>query len=394
MKYQHVLNKIESVEEYMNEHKGYINTASMVGYNHKLNELRILSYIREIESILEEVDKLINNERYTEARENLDNAYNHLKIAERMAGEFKIGTFSEKFINLRNEITSRNNSIIKRLLGDGPIEGFPIELNKKYKALEELGTTQLSKVFKVERSRDNKIIVIKIPKEGEEYLIKREYEILKKLSHQYIIKTYGYYEEPIPHIELEYVEGYKLDGKLIESLKDYPKPMDEKESVELIIKIAEGLAYAHSMKIIHKDIKPSNILLTPDLNPKIIDFNISKSGDKTTTVKGFTKEYSSPEQIKGEKTDERSDIYSLGVVFYELLTGRLPDKYNPKPPSQINPKLIKYNNIFFKLLAPDRKDRYQSMDEFLKEIKPFINWDGHTKTINKKNSNNWHTKHV
>ena len=126
------------------------------------------------------------------------------------------------------------------------------------------------------------------------------------------------------------------------------------------------------MKIIHKDIKPSNILLTPDLNPKIIDFNISKSGDKTTTVKGFTKEYSSPEQIKGEKTDERSDIYSLGVVFYELLTGRLPDKYNPKPPSQINPKLSKYNNIFFKLLAPDRKDRYQSMLELQRDLAKYL----------------------
>ena len=162
MKYQHVLDKIENVRAYMDQHKEYIDTARMEGYNYRLNELKILSYIREIESILEEVDKLINNERYTEARENLDNAYNHLKIAERMAGEFKIGTFSEQFINLRNEITSRNNSIIKRLLGDGPIEGFPIELNKKYKALEKLGTTHLSKIFKVERSRDDKIIVIKI----------------------------------------------------------------------------------------------------------------------------------------------------------------------------------------------------------------------------------------
>jgi serine/threonine protein kinase len=198
------------------------------------------------------------------------------------------------------------------------------------------------------------------------------------------------FENPIPHIEMEYIDGYKLNGKLIRDLDKYPKPLNPKEAINLTKQISEGLKHAHSKNIIHRDIKPSNILLTSNLVPKITDWGLAKIGAKSstaTTTKALTLLYSAPEQIDEEeygKTDKRTDIYQLGVLFYELLTGRLPyegtsptqislkivnpDK-KPLPPSKINPSLSIFDGLFEKLLAKRKEDRFQSIDEFLEALK-------------------------
>jgi len=269
---------------------------------------------------------------------------------------------------------------------------FPSELLSKYIPLEKLGEGGFGKVFKVKRKSDGEIIALKIPnldEKAKKYLLK-EIKVWQNLNHPNIVRMFDAYEEPIPHIEMEYIDGYNLNGKLIRNLDEYPKPLNSKKSINLIKQIAEGLKHAHDKNIIHRDIKPSNILLTPNLIPKITDWGLAKIGAKSstaTTTKALTLLYSAPEQIDEEeygKTDKRTDIYQLGVLFYELLTGRLPyegtspaqislkivnpDK-KPLPPSKINPSLSIFDGLFERHLAKRKEDRFQSIDEFLRALK-------------------------
>ncbi len=393
MGYQEVLDKIKSVENYMNEHKLYINKDKIGAYTNKLNELKIKSYIVGVNEKLDEIDSLINMEKYDKAKELLNSARNLLDTAKRMDEEFEVPRFSNELAILTYELSLRDVQITMR---GKIVEGFPSELYKKYNPLEKLGTTNLSKVFKVKRKSDGKIIALKVPKEDCEEYIKIEYEILKKLNHPYIVKTYGYYETPIPHMELEYVEGYNLNGKIIERLKDYPKPMDEDKLIELIKKIAKGLAHAHHNKdkIIHKDINPSNILLTPEFNPKIIDFNIAKEGDGYSIVKGYTENYAAPEQIDPNgKTDERTDIYILGIVFYEYLVGEHPGNlFNTSKFKEILEKIpYKYRPMFGNLLAYDKEKRFQSIDEFIAELNELNKSEPKTYVPKKNSSSEFNT---
>ncbi len=401
MDYQTVLSKIEGVETYIKENKDYI--MHIEKYKYELNELKILSYIREVEKLLKEVDGLININKYQKARETLDSIGALLKIAERMAEEFGVSKYSEKFKELNNKKTSNENKLIDAMFfkSNISIETFPPELYGKYHPLDKLGDTHLSKVFKVARKSDGKVIALKISKENNIWMIKNEYEKLKKLCpHPYIVETYGYYEEPIPHIELEYIDEYKLDGKIIRSLDEHPKPIEENKLVELIIKIAKGLAHAHSKNITHKDIKPSNILLTKNFEPKIIDFNIAKYGHHSI-VKGYTPQYATPEQIHGWKTDKRTDIYQLGLIFYEYLIGKNiglelykivknRGDYGSKLKEIINTQNMNYNYkpIFGKLLQLDKEKRYSSIDEFIEDLENLIDEKHHPKTYVSKNNDN------
>ncbi|AXI24711.1 serine/threonine protein kinase [Methanofervidicoccus sp. A16] len=274
---------------------------------------------------------------------------------------------------------------------DEKLQAFPKELLPKYKPLEFLGEGGFAKVFKVKRRSDGKIIALKIPnldEKARKFFLK-EIRAWRLLNHPNIVKLYNAYEEPIPHIEMEYIEGITLNGKVIRDLGKYPKPVDEKKTLDLIRGIAKGLKHAHSKQIYHRDLKPQNILITPDLTPKITDWGLAKIGaisTSATTTKGLTLLYAAPEQLDEETyghTDHRTDIYQLGLIFYELLTGKLPYEgitptvvvakvinpaVKPKPPSYFNKELAKYDGIFEKLLAKRKEDRYQSVDEFLKAL--------------------------
>ena len=272
------------------------------------------------------------------------------------------------------------------------ISDFPSKLLSKYIPLQKLGEGGFGKVFKVKRKSDGKIIALKIPTSLDEKIKKyilKEIKVWKNLNHPNIVKMFNAYEEPIPHIEMEYVDGHNLNGKIIRDLDKYPKPLNPKEAIKLIKQIADGLKHAHSKNIIHRDIKPSNILLTSNLVPKITDWGLAKIGAKSstaTTTKALTLLYSAPEQIDEAeygKTDKRTDIYQLGVLFYELLTGRLPydgtsptqislkivnPNQKPLPPSKINPSLSIFDGLFEKLLAKRKENRFQSIDEFLEAL--------------------------
>ncbi len=271
-----------------------------------------------------------------------------------------------------------------------PVPGFPSELLSRYEPLEFLGEGGFAKVFKVKRKKDGKIVALKIPRidERTSKTFIKEVSTWLHLNHQNIVKLYDVDILPIPYLEMEFIEGVEVDGKTVRDLDKYPKPVDEETALKLIRGIAEGLKYAHSKGIYHRDLKPLNILLKADLTPKITDWGLAKLGTMSSSrsVLGYTPLYASPEHLLPSKyghTDHRTDIWQLGVTFYELLTGRLPfegytyeevfgkivdEGYRFTPPSKINSQLAKYDGIFEKLLAKRKEERYQSVDEFLKDL--------------------------
>ncbi|WP_240922510.1 serine/threonine-protein kinase [Thermococcus sp. 9N3] len=270
------------------------------------------------------------------------------------------------------------------------VPGFPPELLEGYEPLEFLGEGGFAKVFKVKRKKDGKTVALKIPHltEKSRKSFTREVRAWSMLEHPNIVKLYRAEETPVPYLEMEFVEGAEVDGKLVRTLEELPKPVDEKTALELIRGIAEGLKHAHSKGITHRDLKPGNILLKADLTPKITDWGLAKIGThSTTTTSGVTVLYAAPEQLDPEtygRTDPRTDIYQLGLIFYELLTGKLPygekgpasviakilnPEIKPKPPSAVRPELAKYDGLFEKLLAKRKEDRYESVEEFLEDLK-------------------------
>lgn len=267
---------------------------------------------------------------------------------------------------------------------------FPPELLKKYEPLEFIGEGGFAKVFKAKRKSDGKIVAVKIPRIDEKTskVFLREVGTWLHLDHPNIVKLYEADILPIPHLEMEYVEGVKLNGETIRSLEEYPKPVDE----ELALKFAKGVTHAvkhaHSQNVLHRDIKPLNILLKHDLTPKLTDWGLSKIGVTTSskTAAGYTPLYAAPEQLLPSQyghTDHRTDLYQVGAVLYELLTGQPPygghsqaeligkitdPNYLPKKPSEFNSELYIFDKFFEKALAKSKEDRFQSADELLKAL--------------------------
>ncbi|WP_456365881.1 glucodextranase DOMON-like domain-containing protein [Thermococcus sp.] len=268
--------------------------------------------------------------------------------------------------------------------------GFPSALLSRYEPLEFLGEGGFAKVFKARRKKDGKIVALKIPRIDEKTskTFIREASTWLHLDHPNIVKLYDVDILPVPYLEMEYVEGAKLNGKTIRTLDAYPKPTDEETALNLIRGIAEGLKHAHSKEIYHRDLKPLNVLLKSDLTPKITDWGLAKLGTMSSSrsVMGYTPLYAAPEHLMPSRyghTDARTDIWQLGVTFYELLTGKLPfegytyeevfgkivdENYHFTPPSKLKPELAKYDGVFEKLLAKKKENRYQSVDEFLKDL--------------------------
>ncbi len=271
-----------------------------------------------------------------------------------------------------------------------PFPDFPQELLTKYQPLKYLGEGGFAKVFKCKRLNDGKIVAVKIPKVSNDFVRRsflKEVAAWFNLYHPNIVKLYDADYKPIEHIEVEFIEGVEVNGKIVRDLDEYPKPVDESTAIKLIKGIAEGLSHAHSRGIIHRDLKPLNILLTPSLIPKITDWGLAKLASSSTTTPALSPLYAAPEQIdsaKYGKPDHRTDIYQLGLIFYELLTGKSPyEGYTPaaiagkilseetKPPlpSKFNSVLAKYDGIIERMLAKRKENRYQSVEEFMKHLK-------------------------
>ena len=266
-------------------------------------------------------------------------------------------------------------------------DNFPPELADRYTSIEFLGKGGLAHVYRARRLKDGKTVAVKIPIRFDETTGKcfmKEIVAWEGLRHPNIVEITEVNILPIPYVEMEYVRS---------GLADLKTPIRPRRAARIIMGVANGLAYAHEQGIIHRDIKPHNILITKDAVPKITDWGMSRlmGSSAAPTVTGFSLAYASPEQVSpgrfGE-TDERTDIYQLGVVFYELVTGKplFPGdnlaaisnaviSQAPVPPTQINPELADLEPIILKCLEKEPKDRYQSVHELIDDLSDYINRD-------------------
>lgn len=260
-----------------------------------------------------------------------------------------------------------------------------------YQILEQLGEGGMATVFKAYDTNLEREVAIKIirreafPPEQSDQLLKRferEAKSLARMSHPNIVKVldYGEYGNS-PYLVLEYLPGGTLKDKL-------GKPMPWQEAVRLLLPIAEALDYAHSQNIVHRDVKPGNILLTQRGQPMLSDFGIAKllEGGDTQTLTGTgmgigTPEYMAPEQWSG-KVSPQTDIYALGVVFYELVTGHKPYTANtpaeillkqateplPRPMSFVPGLPEDVERVLEKALSKDPLERYPTMQAFAQAL--------------------------
>ncbi len=257
---------------------------------------------------------------------------------------------------------------------------FPAELLDKFQNPELIGVGGIARVFRADNVVSGKDIALKIPVQFNETAGKcfiKEITAWEDLHHENIVKIFEVNILPVPFVEMEYIN---------QSLADLKKPMSPENAATMVRGIASGLAYAHEKGIVHRDIKPQNILVTPEGVPKITDWGMSKviGACMLPTITGFSLSYAAPEQIAPEQfgeTDQRTDIYQAGVVFFELLTGALPFAGedislvsrkiiadSAPAPSEKNPAAHSLDEIVQRCLEKDKDKRYQSAEELIADI--------------------------
>jgi CheY-like chemotaxis protein len=262
----------------------------------------------------------------------------------------------------------------------------------RFEILADLGEGGMGKVFKARDARLEEDVVIKVMKDsltGDPKVLehfKREIRLARKISHPAVVRIHDFWEAgPLKFVTMEFLEGTDLRHE-IQRRGAFPLPVALRLGSELF----EGLAAAHDLGVVHRDIKPHNVLLLKGGHLKILDFGIAQGLDpaspdaRTITATPIgTPEYMSPEQLLGERLDARTDLYSAGVVLFELLTGRLPfggpDRMSvatmrlhtaAPPPSTVNPGVAPdVDALVLRLLARDRAERFASSRDALAELR-------------------------
>jgi parallel beta-helix repeat protein len=262
---------------------------------------------------------------------------------------------------------------------------FPTELESKYSEIKYIGRGGIAWVFSARRKSDALMVAVKIPISFDEMTGKsflNEIAAWETLRHPNIVKVTAVNILPVLFVEMEYMP---------DALEAIEKPIPVWKAVHLIRGIADGLKYAHEQGFIHRDIKPHNILLDKDFVPKITDWGMSKvlaNEVKKSSIAGFSLSYAAPEQVSPSefgRTDERTDIYQLGVVFYELVTGSVPFggesivevgnailRVQPIPPSEFNSDAAVVEKIILKCLEKDPAKRFQSSAELLDALDRYL----------------------
>ena len=265
-------------------------------------------------------------------------------------------------------------------------------LDNRYEILERIGTGGMAVVFKGRDHRLNRLVAVKILKDdlAKDAEFRRRFhdesQAVAMLSHPNIMAVYDVSRsEQVEYIVMELIDGI--------TLKQYMQrkggPLSWKESLHFITQIMKALSHAHGRGIIHRDIKPQNIMVLRDGSIKVTDFGIARltsAAQSTLTQEALgSVHYISPEQARGSRIDGRSDIYSAGVVLYEMLTGRLPFEGDspvsvaiqhinsiPLPPRELNPDIPEaLEAITMKAMAPKVENRYRSADDMLNDLEEF-----------------------
>lgn len=265
------------------------------------------------------------------------------------------------------------------------------KLDGRYEITELIGVGGMAEVYKGIDVIDNKTVAIKILKkeyaENEEFLrrFRNESKAIAVLSHPNIVRIYDVgFSEKIQYIVMEYIDGITLKEYIEEE-----KVLTWKDTVHFVIQILRALQHAHDKGIVHRDIKPQNIMMFTDGTIKVMDFGIAKfarEDGKTATDQAIgSVHYISPEQASGSVTDAKSDIYSVGAMMYEMLTGRKPfDSDNPVAIAVMHmhdiperPRAINLDipdgleEIVLRAMEKAPEDRYQSTADMIKDIEKF-----------------------
>jgi serine/threonine protein kinase/Tfp pilus assembly protein PilF len=259
---------------------------------------------------------------------------------------------------------------------------------ERYIILEELGKGGMGEVFKVMDQKLNEEMALKLLKPeiaADRDTIERfknELKLARKIAHRNVCKMHDFHEEKdTPFITMEYVEG--------EDLKSFIRKKEKatkEETIAIAKEVGEGLVEAHRIGVVHRDLKPQNVMINKESDVKIMDFGIARSieapGVTATGVIIGTPDYISPEQAEGEGTDERSDIYSLGVILYEMTTGQLPFQGDtafsialkhksqlPQDPRKLNPDISDdLSRLILICMEKDKERRYQTAQDLLADL--------------------------
>lgn len=249
---------------------------------------------------------------------------------------------------------------------------------QNYDKHELIGDGGFARVYRVERNGQS--FAVKVPKMLDPAIGKTfisEIQNWTRLHHPNIVKVIDYNIMPTPFFEMEFCDS---------SLDKMMKPIDCEQAAWIIYNICHGLNYAHSLKIIHRDLKPHNILLKEGI-PKISDWGLSRviTPSKSTTSTSFTPYYASPEQVNGKRKDERTDIWQLGAILYELITGTVPFQGESMmdvmiaiaskdaiSPSDINPSAREIEPVILQCLEKNPDKRFQSVTELQKSLADYL----------------------
>jgi eukaryotic-like serine/threonine-protein kinase len=268
---------------------------------------------------------------------------------------------------------------------DGFESGSQID---SYRIEAPIARSGMATIYRARDVRDNRVVALKIPHpdlEADPILFdrfQREAGIGEKLDHPKVMRVFGGEQRSRIYMVMEW-----CDGRLLREILDQGR-MPQLRAIHIAIGVLEALEYIHAHGIVHRDLKPENIMVDGDDNIKLIDFGIAgDAAARRLTYANFTAaigtpNYISPEQVKGKRGDGRSDIYSMGVILYEMLTGKLPFSgptplaamnerllNHPVPPSVAEPSISpELQETLYRALERDPKNRYSRAREFLDDL--------------------------
>jgi serine/threonine-protein kinase len=265
----------------------------------------------------------------------------------------------------------------------------PGDLLDHYRIENLVARSGMASIYKATDTNDGRTVAIKVPHpemEADPLLFdrfKREREIGQKLNHPGVMKVYPDEKHSRIYMVMEWVNGHLLRDDL------RGRPLPTERAVNITARVCDALDYIHANGVVHRDMKPENIMVDEDDNIKLIDFGIAgHEGSRRLTFAQLsnvmgTPDYISPEQVKGKRGDGRSDIYAMGVMLYEMLTGKVPFSgpnpfatmnerllNNPVPPREIDPTISpELQEIVYRAIERDPKNRYATAREFSQDLR-------------------------
>ena len=268
-------------------------------------------------------------------------------------------------------------------------EFHPGDLLDHYRMDALVARSGMASIYRATDENTGKSVAIKLPHaemEADPVLFDRfirEAEIGKKLDHPGVVKVLNDEERSRRYMVLEWV-----DGRLLRQIMNEQKKFPPERAIRITLALCDALDYIHSQGVVHRDLKPENIMVGPDDRVTLIDFGIAaNAGSRRLTFAKLTEamgtpDYISPEQVKGKRGDARSDVYSLGIMFYEMLTGKVPFTgpnpfvimnerllNNPIPPREVNPEISpQLQEIIYRALERDPNKRYPNTHEFALDL--------------------------